>query len=148
MTSAAETVDQYLAELDPERRPVVSQILLVIRENLPAGFAEGMHYGMAGFVVPLSLYPQGYHCKKNEPLPFLSVGAQTRSINLYHSGIYAIPELEQWFRGQWPLHVPTKLDMGKSCIRLKNLKTIPYQLIGELATRMTPQDVIALYESR
>ena len=37
--------------------------------------------------------------------------------------------------------------MGKSCIRFKKMDKIPWDLIGELATRMTPDDWIARYES-
>jgi hypothetical protein len=36
--------------------------------------------------------------------------------------------------------------MGKSCIRFRKPESIPYDLIGELAGRMTPQEWIALYE--
>ena len=36
--------------------------------------------------------------------------------------------------------------MGKSCIRFKKMDQIPYKLIGELASKMTPKDWIEIYE--
>jgi hypothetical protein len=38
--------------------------------------------------------------------------------------------------------------MGKSCIRFKNPAKIPFQLIGELASKVTPAQWIATYESK
>ncbi|ANH79954.1 hypothetical protein A8C56_02255 [Niabella ginsenosidivorans] len=40
-----------------------------------------------------------------------------------------------------------KTDMGKSCIRFKNPKTIPFGLIGELSKKITGKDWIAMYEN-
>ena len=65
---------------------------------------------------------------------------------LYHSGIYADEKLHDWFVGEYAKHVKTKLDMGKSCIRFKNIENIPYDLIAELCRKMTPRDWITLYK--
>jgi hypothetical protein len=46
-----------------------------VLESLPTGFQEEMSYGMLGYVVPHTLYPDGYHCNKL-PLPFISIAAQ------------------------------------------------------------------------
>jgi hypothetical protein len=62
-------------------------------------------------------------------------------------GIYSDPDLMQWFTKEYPKHVKTKLDMGKSCIRFKNPKVIPFQLMGELVNKMTADDWIEKYES-
>ena len=119
----------------------------VIVENLPEGFQEQLQYKMPGWVVPHSLYPDGYHCNPDEPLPFASIASQKNFVALYHMGIYADPELLEWFRGEYAKRVPTKLDMGKSCIRFKKLDQIPYDLIGELMARITPRDWVARYEA-
>lgn len=37
--------------------------------------------------------------------------------------------------------------MGKSCIRWKKIKTIPYDLIGELAKKITVPEWIESYTS-
>jgi hypothetical protein len=97
-------------------------------------------------VVPHSLYPAGYHCNPEQPLPFISIASQKNFIALYHMGIYADKKLLEWFTKEYPKHSQTKLDMGKSCIRFKKPEQIPFQLIGELVSKMTPKDWIATYE--
>lgn len=145
--SAAETPEAYLAELDPDRRETVARLREVILDNLPEGFEETMSYGMIGYVVPHALYPDGYHCNPDQPLPFMSLANQKNFVAVYHMGIYADDDLLHWFQAAYRDQVPTKLDMGKSCIRLKKPEQIPYELIGELAGKMTPGDWIERYES-
>jgi hypothetical protein len=118
----------------------------VILKNLPKGFAEVMSYGMIGYVVPHKLYPNGYHCNPKLPLPFANIASQKNFIALYHMGVYANPELLKWFTAEYKKRVPSKLDMGKSCIRFKNPEEIPFELIGELMRKMSPKDWIAVYE--
>jgi hypothetical protein len=117
-----------------------------ILENLPKGFIEEMNYGMVGYVVPHSIYPAGYHCDTKMPLPFMNIASQKNFIALYHMGIYANTELLNWFTTEYPKHVKTKLDMGKSCIRFKKPEQIPFDLIGQLCSKMQVEDWIALYE--
>ena len=142
----AKNTEQYFEALPEGRRAPMQKLHDVIVKNLPEGFKEGMGYGMLGWSVPHSTYPAGYHCDPKQPLPFLSIASQKNFIALYHMGIYADKELHDWFVAEYPKHVKTKLDMGKSCIRFKKPEAIPYELIGELVQKMTPQDWIALYE--
>lgn len=146
MTSNAATPDDYLASLPEERREVIQKIRTTILKNLPKGFSEEMQYGMLGFVVPHSLYPEGYHCDPKIALPFLSLASQKNFIALYHMGIYADEKLLSWFVSEYPKHSRRKLDMGKSCIRFKKVDDIPYALLGELAGKMSPEEWMALYE--
>lgn len=146
MQSAAKTVDAYIAELPAERAEAIQKLRKIIRKHLPKGFEEQMGYGMMGWAVPHKLYPAGYHCDPKQPLPFLGLASQKNSINLYHMGIYADPTLYDWFVKEYAKRVSGKLDMGKSCIRFKKAEQIPFELIGELCTKMTPADWIALYE--
>ncbi|MBL4703560.1 MAG: DUF1801 domain-containing protein [Flavobacteriales bacterium] len=111
------------------------------------GFSEELNYGMPGYVVPHSLYPAGYHCAPELPLPFASFASQKNFIGFYHMGLYADPELLEWFVSEYPKHCKRKLDMGKSCIRFKKMDDIPYKLLGELMAKITPQDWISKYES-
>ena len=146
MTIDAKTTDEYIAKLPEDRRAAVSKLRATVRDNLPEGFEECISYKMIGFVVPHSLYPNGYHCDPKLPLPFINIASQKNFVALYHSGIYADNDLLDWFVGEYPKHVQTKLDMGKSCIRFKKTETIPYALIAELCQKMTPDAWIALYE--
>lgn len=146
MQSKATTPEQYISELPDDRKVVISKLRQTILENLPKGFEEQMNYGMLGYVVPHSIYPNGYHCSPELPLPFMSVASQKNFVALYHSGIYASKELYDWFVSEYPKYFKTKLDMGKSCIRFKKMETIPYELIGELCTKMSVKEWITLYE--
>jgi hypothetical protein len=146
MQSKANTPNEYLDSLPEDRRKVISELRKVIKKNLPKGFKEVMSYGMLGFVVPHSMYPDGYHCTPELPLPFLNLASQKNFIAIYHMGIYADPKLLGWFTKEFPKHSKSKLDMGKSCIRFKKPDDIPVKLIGELASKMTPEDWINLYE--
>lgn len=114
--------------------------------NLPNGFEEQISYGHIGFVVPHSMYPNGYHCDPTSPLPFIGLASQKNFIALYHMGIYSDEKLLNWFIEEYPKHAKRKLDMGKSCIRFKKTDDIPYDLIGRLASKITPDQWIATYE--
>jgi hypothetical protein len=146
MQSTATTPQEYLDSLPEGRKEAMVKLREVIVNNLPKGFSEGMGYGMLGWAVPHSLYPPGYHCTPNLPLPFLSIASQKNFIALYYMGIYADKELSDWFVAEYPKYVKTKLDMGKGCIRFKNPDVIPYQLIGELVSKITPEEWITIYE--
>ena len=146
MTSDAKSPEEYINGLPDDRKAAVSQLREVILSNLPDGFEETMSYGMIGYVVPHSIYPAGYHVNPKLPLPFLSVASQKNFVAVYHSGVYADPELCKWFTTAYADRVATKLDMGKSCIRFKKMDQIPFDLIGELSSKMTVQNWIDLYE--
>lgn len=146
MQSKATTPDAYMAEIPEERQKAFNKLRSVIKKNLPKGFAETMGYGMMGWVVPHSKYPAGYHCNPKDPLPFIGIASQKNFIAIYHMGVYADPALLKWFTTAHAKASPKKLDMGKSCIRYKKPDDIPYELIGELASKMTPDEWIAIYE--
>lgn len=147
MTSKATTPKQYIQELPEDRVEAIQKLQKVVLDNLPKGFKEEMSYGMIGYVVPHEIYPAGYHCTPKLPLPFMSFASQKNSINFYHMGIYANPELLNWFTTEYPKHCKAKLDMGKSCIRFKKLDQIPFELIGELVQKVSVEDWISCYES-
>ncbi len=142
----AKNPDDYLSLLPEDRQGPMRRLREVIRDHLPAGFEETMSYGMIGFVVPHSLYPEGYHCDPKLPLPFINIASQKNYIALYHSGIYANPTLHKWFVEAYAKKGSGKLDMGKSCIRFKKPELIPYELIGELCEKVTVDDWITTYE--
>ncbi len=140
------TVEDYIEALPEERKEAITKLRKLIKENLPEGFEENFSYGMIGYVIPLSLYPSGYHAKRGEPLPFLSIASQKNYVALYHMGLYTKIEVEEWFRTEYAKRVSTKLDIGKSCIRFKNTQNIPYDLIAELCQKITANEYIIAYE--
>jgi len=146
MIKQNESVTNYIKNSPTERQEALSKIRQVILKNIPKNFEETIIYNMIGYVVPKSVYPKGYHCGKDLPLPFINVASQKNFIALYHMGIYAKPELYKWFVNEYPNHCKYKLDMGKSCIRFKRLNDIPYKLIEALIKKMTAEQWIKIYE--
>ncbi len=146
MRSEAKTPEEYVASLPEERKAAVTELRKTILKNLPKGFKEVMAYGMLGYVVPHSKYPNGYHCDPKQPLPFINIASQKNFVAVYHMGIYADPKLLKWFTDEYPKHCKSKPDMGKACLRFKKLDQIPYKLIAELASKITPDKWIEIYE--
>lgn len=147
MKASGNTVDEILNNLPDDRKESFNKLHQTIIKNLPEGFEAAISYGGLGYVVPHSIYPSGYHCKPIEPLPFAGIASQKNSINLYHMGIYSNQYLLEWFVNEYPKHSNRKLDMGKSCIRFKKIEEIPFELIGELMTKMSVDEWISTYES-
>ena len=141
-------IETYLAAIPEARKPSFLRLLKIVKEYLPQGFEICFNYGMIGFIIPLSRYPEGYHVKANTPLPFINLANQKNFIALYHMGLYANKELMNWFVNEFPSHSKRKLDMGKSCIRFKKPEEIPFELIKDLEQKMTCEDWIACYESQ
>ncbi len=147
MTYNAKSPSEYINAVDENRRAAFEKLRETILENIPPDFQEQMTYGMIGYVVPHALYPPGYHVDPKLPLGIAAIAAQKNFIALYHMGIYANPELLEWFVAEYPKHCKTKLDMGKSCIRFKKPGDIPFSLIGQLMQRMSVDEWIECYES-
>ena len=147
MQSKAATVQEYVESLAEDRQQAIQTLRKVIAENLPPGFQEEMSYGMIGYVVPLATFPKGYRCNPKLPLPFINLGSQKNFISMHHMGMYADKNLLDWFTEEYPKHSKTKLDMGKGCIRFKKTQDIPFDFIGELASKLTVENWIAIAES-
>lgn len=145
MQYKASNPEEYISQIPEERREAMRKLRETLLQNLPEGFTEVMSYGMIGYVVPHALYTEGYHCDPSLPLPFINIASQKNFIALYHMGLYGSEKLLEWFTAEYPKHAKTRLDMGKSCIRFKKTDDIPYQLIAELAAKMTPEQWIEEY---
>ena len=146
MKSTATTVEEYLASLPDDRKEAVTKLRNIVKKNLPKGFEEIMGYGMIGYVVPHSIYPDGYHCTPKLPLPFMNIASQKNFIAFYHMGMYANPILKDWFVAEYQKEITTKIDMGAGCTRFKKPEHIPYKLIGKLAKKINVKEYIAMYE--
>lgn len=145
MQSKAKTTKEYIEALPDDRKEAMNKLRKVILKNLPKGFEEVMGYGMPGFVVPHSIYPDGYHCDPKQPLPFMGIASQKNHISVYHMGLYADKKLMEWFLKEYAKVSKSKPDIGKSCIRFRKPENIPYELIGKLSSKMTPQDWATKY---
>jgi len=148
MQIEASSVEDYISKIPEERQVGFKQLFDCINDNLPVGFIVNNSYGMLGWAVPLETYPDGYHCTPGSPLPFISLASQKNFVALYNMGIYAQPDLLDWFVSEFPKYSKRKLDMGKSCIRFKKLEDVPLALLAELAQKMSPEDWINIYETK
>ena len=147
MQSKATTPEEYINELPEDRKKIISEIKKAIKTNLPKGFKEVMAYGMIGYVVPHSIYPNGYHCNPKLPLPYINIASQKNHISIHHMGLYSSSKLLDWFTKEWENHSTKKLDMGKGCIRFKKPEDVPIKLIVELVKKVTVEKWIEQYES-
>lgn len=142
MTSNAPTPQAYVDSLPEDRRVFVETLRRTVNAHLPPGFVEAMGYGMLGWAVPHSLYPEGYHCDPKMPLSLAGLASQKDSVNFYHMGLYADPAVLAWFQAEWAARTSARLDMGKSCLRFKRLDQVPLDLIGELMTKFSVEQVM------
>ena len=147
MQSKATTPQQYLDELPEERKEPINKLRKQILDNMPKGIEEQMNYGMLGYVIPHSVYPDGYHCDTSKPLPFMNIASQKNFIGVYSMVLYSKKDLYDWFTTEYAKRCKYKLDMGKSCIRLKKKEDIPFDLIGELAAKVSTEEWIDIYEA-
>jgi hypothetical protein len=146
MQSKAKTVPDYIKELPPERRKIITGIRKLIKQNLPTGFKEGMQYGMIGYFVPHRLYPAGYHCDPKEPLPYICLASQKNHYSLYLYAQYSSSDENKWFQQAWKA-TGKKMNMGKSCVRFKNTEDLPLNVIAEAVERLSVEQYISIYES-
>jgi hypothetical protein len=143
MQSTADSVEQYLAELPPERRAAIEAVRRVILERLPAGYEERMQSGMIGYVVPLERYPKTYN---KQPLAVAALASQKHYMSLYLMGVYGDESAARWLGEQYRAR-GMKLDMGKSCVRFKRIEDVPLDVVGEAIARTPLERFIEIYEA-
>jgi hypothetical protein len=142
VSSAAATPDEYIASLPEDRRAAVAAVRDVINANLPAGYREGMAYGMIGWYVPLERFGDTYN---GQPLGLASLASQKNHISLYLNNVYGNRETESWFRDRWAT-TGKRLDMGKSCVRFRRLEDVSLDVIGETIARTDVASFLRHYE--
>tara|TARA_B100000900_G_scaffold218970_1_gene185565 strand:+ start:4796 stop:5158 length:363 start_codon:yes stop_codon:yes gene_type:complete len=120
MRIPASSVSEYIFKVLEYRRDSIEKIVEILRNNIP----------------------DGYHCKPSEPLSFISVGDQKKIIRFYLLGVCAMPGICDWFVTEYPEHSKFKLIIGTSCLRLKRMIDILYNLIVELGKKIIPQQWI------
>ena len=146
MVKRSKEVEAYLAALTDERREVLNEIIAVVAENIDQRFEFGMQYGMPAWYLPHSEYPDGYHCDPKQPLPFASVASQKKHIGLYLFCIYCDEALKERFVREWE-ESGKRLDMGKSCVRVKDLDSVPLDVLGRVFKRVSAKKFVAAYEA-
>ncbi len=146
MQSSATTVQEYLAELPDDRQAAIEAVRATIKANVDDDIEEGMQYGMIGFYVPHRVFPAGYHCDPKQPLPFVALASQKRHMSVYLMTTYMDGAQDTWLREAWA-KAGKKLDMGKCCIRFRELEDVPLDVLGEAIRRVSTADHIAHYQA-
>ena len=141
-SSKAATVAQYLAELPPERRAEIEKVRDLVNGALPAGYREGMGYGMIGWVIPLEDYPDTYN---RQPLAYAGLAAQKNYNSLYLNCVYASKERTEQLQNS-AAAAGKALDMGKSCIRFRRAEDLPLDVLRDEIASTPPQEFIRIYE--
>lgn len=154
VSSRASSVEEYLAALTDDRRALVTALRATVNDALPAGYAEGMQYGMIGWHVPHARYPAGYHTDPTQPLPLAALASQKQYVSLYLMGTYCgcgSSEAEltpdaRWFREAW-LATGRTLDMGRACVRVKRAEDVAFDVVAEAIARLPVDEYVARYEA-
>lgn len=142
VSSSAETVQQYIKELESEKAKIVKYVRKLILKNLPNGIKETMDWGMINYEIPFSTYPKTYNKK---PLSVMSLAAQKHHFALYLHGVYCDQDLYKSFSKKVVDEVG-KVDLGKSCLRFKKLELFPKKTVAEVIKTITPKVYIECYE--
>ena len=143
VSSKAQTVKQYLAELPDDRRKDITKLVNLVRKHLPKGYEEVMAWGMVGYQVPMSVSGPTYN---NQPIGPVAIAAQKHHISLYLLSIYASKELTTEFKKRW-LASGKKLDMGKSCIRFKAIEQADLETIAWAVGLLNPVEFSEMYQN-
>ena len=142
----ASTVAEYLAALPSDRRAALGVVRRVINEKLPAGYEEGIQFGMIGWYVPLSTYPAGYGENRKVPLPLIGLASQKSGMVLHCISLYMNPTLSTWFVNEYKKS-GKKLDMGKGCVRFKSLDDLALDVVARTIARVPVKEHIANYQA-
>jgi uncharacterized protein YdhG (YjbR/CyaY superfamily) len=140
----ASTPDEYVAGLPEDKKALVEKLRSVIGASVAPEFEEAISYKTLGWVVPHSRFPSGYHCEPKEAVPFVNVGATKSGISLYLFCLYTNSDLVEQFQSEWKAG-GRKLDMGKSCIRIKKEADVDFDLIARTLKSITYEDFMARY---
>lgn len=136
------TVDAYLAALPEDRRAALTKVRDLVRARLPAGFEEGIQFGMISWYIPLARYPITYNKK---PLMVAALASQTHHLALYLMHLYQDADQMRAFRTGFEA-AGKKLDMGKSCIRFRTADALALDVIGASLAKVSVEGFIAAYE--
>lgn len=135
MKSETTSVDAYLAELPPNRRPTIEAVREEILRRLPDGYEETMGFGMIAYVVPLEIYPDTYN---KQPLMYAALANQKNHMAVYLSAIYGSDSHRAEFEAAYAA-TGKRYDCGKSCVRFRTIDDLPLAVVGD-AIASIPMD--------
>lgn len=136
------TVDDYIDSLPEDRRIAIRAVREAVNAKLPAGYEEGIVYNMISWFVPFTRLAETYN---GQPLCLASLGTQKNYMTLHLMSVYGDDKLRQWFEKAYKAS-GKKLDMGKGCLRFKNLEALPLPVISEVIAKVPVDTYVDQYE--
>jgi uncharacterized protein YdhG (YjbR/CyaY superfamily) len=118
----AKNADDYLAQIDPDRRAQLETLRRLIKRCVPAA-TEGILWGMIGFAIG--------------ERPFVALASHKSYLSLYLMDLYTQPGLREKHAAAL-----AKLRMGKSCINFDTVEELPLDAIAEIL-RAAPSVVVS-----
>lgn len=103
----AQTVEEYLQQLEPERRSAIETLRALVFEIAP-GAEESMRYGMPTY---------------SRKAVFCAIASQKHYLSLYIMNTALVEKYKSRLKG---------LEAGKSCIRFKKLENLPLDVIKNM----------------
>ena len=97
---------------------------------------------MISWFVPFTRLAETYN---GQPLCLASLGAQKSHMALHLMCVYGDPKLRQWFEKAYKAS-GKKLDMGKGCLRFKNLEALPLPVVSEVISKVSVDTYVDQYE--
>lgn len=143
MKSSATTVEQYFAELPPDRREALQIVRQTILDNLPDGYQEALNWGMISYQVPLDVYPDTYN---KQPLLYAALANQKNHMAVYLTGIYLDAALSRQFEESYR-KTGKRYDVGKSCVRFRKLEDLPLSVIAESIRALSLEEFVSRVKS-
>src|SRR5688572_25014539 len=134
-TSTLPSVDQFLADLPPDRRREVERVRAVVRANLPVGYEEVVSSNMLVYQVPLVRYSDTYN---GHPLWYVALASQKSYLSLHLLRIYGDDIQTQRLKDAFKA-AGKKLNLGKACIRFQRAEDLALEGVAEVVAS-TPAD--------
>lgn len=139
VSSKAKTPKEYIDQLPDDRQATMRKLRALVRKHLPKGYVEVMRWGMLCYEVPLKKYPNTYN---GEPLMYAALASQKNHYGVYLCGLYCFEKIQKAFVKEWKSR-GVRLDMGKSCIRLKSWDECQEDLIAGVVAAVPLEDFVA-----
>lgn len=140
--AGATSVASYLATLPADRRAVVARVRDEVNAVIPTGYVESLGYGMIMWSIPLSRFPNTYN---GQPLCSVGLAAQKHHYALYLMGCYGNAVLDAQLRAGFARDGKT-LDMGKSCVRFKQVEDLSLPAVALVIGTVTPEMMMEWHE--
>lgn len=141
VSSAAKTVEEYIAEQPAPVASQLSELRAFCLQHLPEGLEEAMNWGMIVYQVPFSTLPETYN---DQPLAYAALAKQKHHFSLYLMSIYADPNLRDEFEASFKA-AGKKLDVGKSCVRFKHLTDLDLPSVAKALGAVPVEQYVANY---